>query len=179
LTTVAIVGAGPVGRWLALVAARAGYRVLLEDVMPANLHHAREALRRELDAEAMPAVAFVPTIEEAVREADLVIDCVPDELESKLEIFCLLDRMAPPRTVLATPTARLSIADLAACTYRSDKCVAIEAEAGELAERVGTDLLVRVTNETGQQAVSLVGQFCEKIGFRPHFAQDTLMTAQD
>ena len=40
------------------------------------------------------------TIEEAVREADLVIDCVPDELESKLEILWLLDRMAPPRTVL-------------------------------------------------------------------------------
>jgi 3-hydroxybutyryl-CoA dehydrogenase len=176
LTTVAIVGAGPVGRWLALAAAHAGYRVLLEDVMPANLCHAREALRRELDAAAMPAVAFVPTIEEAVREADLVIDCVPDELESKLEIFCLLDRMAPPRTVLVTPTARLSIADLAACTYRSDKCVGIEAEAGELAERVGSDLLIRVTHHTARETVALVRQFCERIGFRPRFAEDVLST---
>ena len=131
----AIIGAGPLGRWLALAAARAGYRVLLEDVMPANLHHAREALRRALSRRpALPAVAFVSTIEDAVRDADLVIDCVPDELESKLEIFCLLDRMAPPRTVFATPTTRLSIADLAACTYRADKCVAIVAEAGSLAE---------------------------------------------
>ena len=70
-----------------MAAARAGYRVLLEDVMPANLHHAREALRRELNAETLPAVDFVSTIEVAVREADLAIDCVPDELESKLEIF--------------------------------------------------------------------------------------------
>ncbi len=77
--------------------------------MPANLHHAQELLRRELGRAALPKVAFVSTIEEAVRNADLVIDCVPDELESKLEILWLLDRMAPPRTVFATPTTRLSM----------------------------------------------------------------------
>jgi 3-hydroxybutyryl-CoA dehydrogenase len=86
-------------------------------------------------AGALPSVAFVSTIEDAVREADLAIDCVPDELESKLEILWLLDRMAPPRTVLATPTTRLSIADLASCTYRPEKCVAIAAEASSLASR--------------------------------------------
>src|ERR1700757_1816163 len=107
--------------------------------MPANLHHAREALRQELGSEAWQqsagsalGVAFVGTIEEAVREADLAIDCVPDELESKLEIFCLLDRMAPPRTVLLTPTKNLSIADLASCTYRAEQCVAIVADMREL-----------------------------------------------
>jgi 3-hydroxybutyryl-CoA dehydrogenase len=171
-TTVAIIGAGPLGRWLALSAARAGFRVLLEDVMPRNLHHAQEFLRQQIGpgqlAERLlksdgfnvraagfspyikpdeftaalapeggssdgPSIAFVSTIEEAVREADLVIDCVPDELESKLEILWLLDRMAPPRTVLATPTTRLSIADLANCTYRPAKCIAIAAEASRLA----------------------------------------------
>ena len=64
-----------------------------------------------------------------MRDADLAIDHVPDELESKLEILWLLDRMALPRTVLATPTTRLSIGDLAACTYRPDKCIAVVAEA--------------------------------------------------
>jgi HlyD family secretion protein len=81
---VAIIGAGPLGRRLALAAARAGYEVLLEDVMPSNLHHAQEYLRQELGPEALPSVRLVSTIEEAVREADLAIDCVPDELESKL-----------------------------------------------------------------------------------------------
>src|SRR5206468_9568532 len=108
---VAIIGAGPLGRWLALAATRAGYSVLLEDVMPSNLHHAQEYLRQELGPAALPSVKFASTIEEAVREADLAIDCVPDELESKLEIFCLLDRMSPPRTILVTPSRRLSIAD--------------------------------------------------------------------
>lgn len=172
MTTVAIIGAGPLGRWLALSAARAGCRVLLEDVMPANLHHAREELRQQLGPTALPMVAFVSTIEDAVREADLAIDCVPDELESKLEIFCLLDRMAPPRTVLATPTTRLSIADLAACTYRADKCVAIVAEARDLAAGASCDILLRTTAHTTPETVSMVQNFWQQIGFTPHFEPD-------
>jgi 3-hydroxybutyryl-CoA dehydrogenase len=246
LTTVAIIGAGPLGRWLALSAARAGFRVLLEDVMPANLHHAQEMLRRELGPEyfaeqlggasragdgvgsgakaqshfdgrmrgmnppppsaetAGPSapsaaadfaqddeqgggadlaqdssqggaadlaqddmaigVAFVSTIEGAVREADLVIDCVPDELESKLEILWLLDRMAPPRTVLATPTTRLSIADLANCTYRPDKCVAIVAEAQSLAAGLSGEILLRTTSRTTAETLTLVGEFWRRLG---------------
>jgi 3-hydroxybutyryl-CoA dehydrogenase len=176
LSTVAIVGAGPLGRWLASAAARAGYSVFLEDVLPANLHHAREALRRALSPAALPAVQFVSTIEDAVRDADLAIDCVPDELESKLEILWLLDRMAPPRTVIATPTTRLSIADLAACTYRADKCVAIVAEARELTGRQeGADaaLLLRTTPMTAAETVAMVREFWERVGFEPRFEVET------
>jgi 3-hydroxybutyryl-CoA dehydrogenase len=171
-TTVAIIGAGPLGRWLALAAARAGFRVLLEDVMPTNLHHAQEFLRRELGPEALPQVSFVSTIEDAVREADLAIDCVPDELESKLEIFCLLDRMAPPRTVLATPTTRLSIADLAACTYRAGQCVAIVAEASSLTGNAGAEILLRTTSKTTAETVALVREFWQRVGFVPRFEAD-------
>lgn len=167
MTTVAIIGAGPLGRWLALGAARAGYRVLLEDVMPGNLHHARESMRLELSPEALPAVNFVSTIEDAVRDADLVIDCVPDELESKLEILWLLDRMAPPRTAIATPTTKLSIADLASCTYRPEKCMAIAASPGALADGAGHDLLLRAAPVTNKETADLVSGFFVKLGFKP------------
>ena len=273
-STVAIIGAGPLGRWLALAAARAGYRVLLEDVMPANLHHAQEYIRQQLRPERLtqetmlPAdashaeitalteemdlrdtptfhedtgflegstfgpsvpppdatgdlpptretdsvegvalnpsiravesvksagfspylssaessgasapegsrpsispVTYVSTIEDAVREADLVIDCVPDELESKLEILWLLDRMSPPRTVLATPTTRLSITDLAACTYRAEKCVAIVAEALGLAESPASEILLRTTLHTTPETLALVESFWRKLGFTPN-----------
>ncbi len=70
-------------------------------------------------------LTFAATIEAAVREADIAIDFVPDELESKLEIFSLLDRMAPPKTILCTPSTAMSITDLASCTYRADRCVAV------------------------------------------------------
>ena len=177
----AIIGAGPLGRWLALAAARAGFRVLLEDVMPHNLHHALEYLRQQLGAEALgdgggAGVAFVSTIEDAVREADLAIDCVPDELESKLEIFCLLDRMAPPRTVLATPTTRLSIADLAACTYRADKCIAIAAEASSLAGNPGAAILLRTTSRTTPETVELVADFWRRLGYIPTIEVDAAET---
>jgi len=167
---VAIIGAGPLGRWLALAAARAGFGALLEDVMPANLHHAQEWLRRELGPLALPNVAFVSTIEDAVREADLAIDCVPDELESKLEIFWLLDRMAPPHTVLATPTTNLSIADLADCTYRPDKCVAIAAGARELtgnAAAGGGRIVLRTTAKTSSESIAFVTRFWRCLGFMP------------
>jgi 3-hydroxybutyryl-CoA dehydrogenase len=180
LLTTAIIGAGPLGRWLALAAARAGYRVLLEDVMPSNLHHAQEYIRRELSPAKLgreARVGFVSSIEDAVREADLAIDCVPDELESKLEILWLLDRMAPPRTVLATPTTRLSITDLAACTYRPDKCVAIVAEARGLAEGPGAEILLRSTPRTSGETVALVGNFWRRLGIAPRFEAETGRTS--
>ena len=210
VVTVAIIGAGPLGRWLALSAARAGFRVLLEDVMPANLHHAQEFLRQQLSTQQLAEnlgpevnveteggggfnpriesttksralaseghVSFVSTIEEAVRNADLVIDCVPDELESKLEILWLLDRMAPPRTVLATPTTRLSITDLAHCTYRPAKCIAIAAEASTLTGKTeaaaSREIQLRTTTQTAPETVVLLDHFWRQLGFTPIFALD-------
>ena len=172
--TIAIIGAGPLGRWLALSAARAGFRVLLEDVMPNNLHHAQETLRAQLGPAALPNVTFVSTIEDAVRNADLVIDCVPDELESKLEIFWLLDRMAPPHSVLATPTMRLSIADLANCTYRPAQCIAIAAEASSLSESQSKQILLRTTSFTSPETVALLASFWRQLGYAPAFEPDLL-----
>lgn len=175
--TVAIIGAGPLGRWLALQAARSGLRVLLEDVLPGNLHHAREYIRQRLspsslqdtplDPEASGSLSFVSTIEDAVRQADLVIDCVPDELESKLEILWLLDRMAPPHTVFATPTTQLSIADLAACTYRPDKCIAIAAAPPSLAElesQSGASIPLQTGPATSGGTIALVENFWRQLG---------------
>jgi 3-hydroxybutyryl-CoA dehydrogenase len=199
--TIAIIGAGPLGRWLAREAARAGFRVALEDVMPANLRRAQDELRtldipinipgsntrtggtpsdtpgtRDDDSPneggSAGGILLVSTIEDAVREADLAIDCVPDELESKLEIFCLLDRMAPPRTVLMTPTTRLSIADLASCTYRADKCVAIAAEAAELAASARREVLLRTTNRTSPETIDSVREFWERLGFAARIGPD-------
>jgi 3-hydroxybutyryl-CoA dehydrogenase len=173
LLTIAIIGAGPLGRWLAMAAARSGFRVLLEDVMPASLLHAQEFIRQELSPSALATagarVAFVSSIEDAVRDADLVIDCVPDELESKLEILWLLDRMAPPRAVFATPTRQLSIADLAGATYRADRCVAIEADARELGQRLPSGIRIRTTSGTSGETVALVRMFWEQLDMKPQF----------
>ena len=143
--------------------------------MPASLHHAQEYLRQQLGPAALPSVKFVSTIEEAVREADLAIDCVPDELESKLEIFCLLDRMAPPRTVLMTPTKNMSIADLSSCTYRAEKCLAVVADVQELTGAKllegagGEEILLRTPPQVKAETVAFAQEFWEAIGFAPRF----------
>jgi 3-hydroxybutyryl-CoA dehydrogenase len=131
---IAVIGAGTAGRSFALAAACAGFQVVLEDVMPANLRKA-EADYSDMTQRAGSSgdnlstnggsLAFALTVEDAVREADLAIDFVPDELESKLEIFSMIDRMAPPRTILCTPSDALSITDLASCVYRPERCFAL------------------------------------------------------
>jgi 3-hydroxybutyryl-CoA dehydrogenase len=80
--------------------------------------------------------------------------------------------MAPPRTVLATPTTRLSIADLASCTYRPDRCVAIAHEASSLAEGASTEILLRTTSRTSAETVALLTRFWSRLGFTPTFALD-------
>lgn len=172
LLTIAIIGAGPLGRWLAVRAARSGCRVFLEDVLPGTLHHAREEIRQRLSAEALggESIAFVHTIEDAVREADLAIDCVPDELASKLEILWLLDRMSPPQTVFATPTTQLSIEDLAACTYRAGQCIAIAAAPtvlAELEDATGAAIPLKTGPATTAATVELVSEFWRGLGFHP------------
>src|SRR5580658_9314352 len=121
---IAVIGAGAAGRAFALRCARAGFAVALEDVMPEKLRRAQDEYA-ELKPERGGSLRYALTVEDAVRDADLAIDFVPDELESKLEIFSMLDRMAPPRTILCTPSTALSIADLASCTYRPQLCFAL------------------------------------------------------
>jgi len=99
--------------------------------MPSNLRRAQDEYAEYAGSVgAAGSLRYALTVEDAVREADLAVDFVPDELESKLEIFSLLDRMAPPRTVLCTPTMALSITDLASCTYRAERCVGLRGDLG-------------------------------------------------
>ena len=121
---VAVIGAGTAGGAFALRCVGAGFAVVLEDVMPEKLRRAQDDYS-SLVAESAGSLRLASTVEDAVQDADLAIDFVPDELESKLEIFSLLDRMAPPRTIFCTPTQTLSITDLASCTYRPGLCVGL------------------------------------------------------
>ena len=125
---VAIIGAGVAGRSFALACVAAGFDVVLEDVMPANLWRA-EAEYSDLSARvAAGSLELAQTVEDAVRTADIAVDFVPDELESKLEIFSMIDRMAPPKTILCTPSYALSITDLASCVYRPERCFAVRGD---------------------------------------------------
>jgi len=132
--TVAVIGAGIMGRGIAHVAALGGYRTILEDILPASLRRAEDEIRGNLDkaielgkvsrAEADAALGrleYASTVEDAAREADLVIEAVPEEMESKIEIFTLLDKICRPHTILASNTSSLSVTEIASVTYRARK----------------------------------------------------------
>jgi len=138
IRTIAVIGAGAVGRGIAFAAALGGYRTILEDVLPSSLRTAaaelREHLARAADLgsvskpEALAAFSrleYASTVEHAAREADLVIEAVPDELESKLEIFTLLDKICRPQTILVSNTTALSVSEIASVTYRAAKIAGV------------------------------------------------------
>ena len=168
LRRIAVIGAGSAGRELALRCVRAGFDVVLEDVMPSRLRSAAAmaTAQQALESEA-PAGAFhlASTVEDAVRDADLAIDFVPDELESKLEIFSMLDRMAPPRTILCTPTTALSIADLASCTYRPHLCFGLRFPTSNSADLIHT-------SRSSSDALSAVAAWLTATGFAVTLERD-------
>ena len=134
--TIAVIGAGPVGRGIAQLAARGGYRTLLEDLLPSALRRAESEIRIQFDSAvasggvtadaataAFSRLEFAGTVEDAARQANLVIEAVPEELESKIEIFTLLDKICRPGTILASHLSSLSITEISRVTYRASNCL--------------------------------------------------------
>jgi 3-hydroxybutyryl-CoA dehydrogenase len=133
---IAVIGAGTMGRGIAHAAALGGYRTILEDILPNALRRAESEIRTNLDKAvelgkvtasdakaAFSRLEFAGSVDEAARQADVVIEAVPEELESKIEIFTLLDKICRPTTVLASNTSSLSLTEIASVTYRPRKIV--------------------------------------------------------
>ena len=134
--TIGVIGAGTMGRGIAYASALGGYRTILEDVMPEMLTKARAwiaqafeegAKRGKLAAEeaaaALKRISTAPSVEDACRESDFLIEAVPEEMELKLELYTIFDKFAKPNAVLASNTSSLSIAEMAEMTFRPELCV--------------------------------------------------------
>jgi 3-hydroxybutyryl-CoA dehydrogenase len=130
--TVAVLGAGIMGRGIAYVSALAGFRTLLHDADPRALELAKEEISATMGkgvssgklsgpaaAAAHQRLACARALKEAVGEADLVIEAVPEKIDLKIEIFGQLDSLAPEHAVLASNTSSLSITEMAAATGRA------------------------------------------------------------
>jgi 3-hydroxybutyryl-CoA dehydrogenase len=134
--TVAVIGAGIMGRGIAHAAALGGYRTILEDLLPNALRKAETEIRANLDKAvelgkvnasdadaAFSRLEYADSVDQAARDADLVIEAVPEEMESKIEIFTMLDKICRPGTILASNTSSLSVTEIASVTYRAKRCV--------------------------------------------------------
>ena len=134
----AVIGAGTMGRGIVHAAALGGFRVTLQDVDSGVLEGALEGIQIEMQKAVerdridegemrggLERISPTESLEEAVKEADLVIEAVPEEMELKLEIFGRLDKLCPERAVLATNTSTMSPTEIAAATNRPERCIAM------------------------------------------------------
>jgi 3-hydroxybutyryl-CoA dehydrogenase len=132
--TVCIVGAGFMGAQIGLHCAAHGYDIWLVDTADEALERAGQVHAQVLDTQlekgqitaehkkvVLGRIHFTPQMQEAASKADLVIEAVPERLELKREIFCLLDEVCPSHTILATNSSSICISAIEDATQRPDK----------------------------------------------------------
>ena len=122
ISTIAVIGAGDRGREIASAALLAGYRAILEDVSESRLERAAATFLR-LGEEACTRLITASTVEEALRDADLIIEAVAEEMEMKIELFTIFDKFAKPQAILASSSPALSIGDMASVTFCAERCI--------------------------------------------------------
>src|SRR3990170_8523844 len=128
---VAVIGSGLMGRGIAHVAALGGFRTTMVDVADNILQAALQNIRSEMEKgvslgklsadrkdQALAHLTTEKDLEKAARDADLVIEAVPEDMRLKVETFVRLDKAAPARAILASNTSSMSITEIAAVTDR-------------------------------------------------------------
>jgi len=135
--TVGLVGGGTMGQGIAITCASAGLDVLLREKTPElaarSLEEIGHALERDIakwrrtESEKKAILSRVRAVDAlpALEAANIVIECVSEDLDLKASIFQELDRVCPPEDILATNTSSLSVTEIAARTRRSDRVIGL------------------------------------------------------
>ena len=132
IKSVAVIGAGDMGHGIAEVVLLAGYPVSLYDINTEAVEKGAGRIMASLEKLAEKGKVPVEGVEqirsgllktttdlaEAVGNADLVIEVIPEVLDLKQAMFAQLDELAPPHALLASNTSTMSITQIGACTGR-------------------------------------------------------------
>src|SRR5690242_16931336 len=124
--TIAVIGAGTMGRGIAYAAAFGGYKTVLEDISPRVLEQATAWIQQSFEEgvsrgkveagvrdKALSLISTSTDVKEAVRE----------ELEMKLAVFTIFDKFAKPGAIFASNTSSLSIAEFTGTIGSRDRCI--------------------------------------------------------
>ncbi|MEM4575651.1 MAG: 3-hydroxyacyl-CoA dehydrogenase NAD-binding domain-containing protein [Archaeoglobaceae archaeon] len=135
---IAVLGAGVMGHGIAQVCATAGYEVFVRDIKQEFLDKARDTIEKNLlkavskgkiteakAKEIMSRIKFTLSVEEAVKDADLVIEAVPEIMDLKKQVFAEVQKFAKKECIFASNTSGLSITELGNSTDRPDKFVGL------------------------------------------------------
>lgn len=173
IKNIAIIGAGNMGHQIATLCAIKGYKTTVTDVKDEILKKAEDFVdnylpgrvakgrRTQEQADAARAnISFTASLEEAVKDADFVIEAILEILDLKRKIYADLDKMAPSHAVLATNSSAIVSSRIADATSRPDKVINLHffnpALVMKLVEVVKGP---HVSDETAQISMEL----CEKL----------------
>ena len=178
LKNITILGSGVMGHGIAQVSATAGYNVVLRDIKQEFLDKAMEKVRWSLDklvskekiskdeGDAIFArITPVVDLNDAVKDAEMVIEVVPEIMDLKKKVYAELDKAASPDVIFASNTSTLPITEIANTTSRPEKFIGIhffnppqlmklvEIIPGEKTSQAITDLTQEYVKSVNKQAV--------------------------
>src|SRR4030043_728454 len=180
---IAVLGAGVMGHGISQVCAQAGYQVNLRDVkdefVEAGISKVRKFLgvsvekQRMTQAEADAIVGRIKgmtDLKEAVKDVDLVIEAVVEDINIKKELYKELDQICRPDTIFASNTSAQSITEMAMVTKRPDKFIGMHwFNPAQLMRGVEVVVHEKTSKETRETIVDL----CKKLGREPGICQDS------
>jgi 3-hydroxybutyryl-CoA dehydrogenase len=178
---VAVLGCGLMGSGIAEVSAKAGYETWVREVDDALAERGNKAIRKSLDRavergkldaglrDQILARIHMTTSLEQLKDADIVIEAVTENLDLKNAMFTTLDTLCGPDTIFASNTSSLTIAAMAAATRRPDRFVGLH-----FFNPVPVMKLVEVvrTIATGAPTFERAFQFARSLGKEPVVAKD-------
>jgi len=134
--TIAVIGAGTMGRGIAYASALGGFQTVLEDVNDSILTNALDWIREAFEEgvkrdkvdpaagdAALARISASCVVDEAIRDAELIIEAVPEELDMKLELFTIFDKFAKPDAIFASNTSSLSITEFTDIVTFPERCI--------------------------------------------------------
>ena len=175
---ITVLGSGVMGHGIAQVSATAGYNVVLRDIKQEFLDKAMEKIKWSLDKlvskekiskeegnSIFSRITPIVDLNEAVKNAELVIEVVPEIMDLKKSVYAELDKVAGPDVIFASNTSTLPITEIANTTSRPEKFIGIhffnppqlmklvEIIPGEKTSQEITDLTQEYVKSVNKQAV--------------------------
>ena len=175
---ITVLGSGVMGHGIAQVSATAGYNVVLRDIKQEFLDKAMEKIKWSLDKlvskekiskeegdSIFSRITPIVDLNEAVKNAELVIEVVPEIMDLKKSVYAELDKAAGPEVIFASNTSTLPITEIANTTSRPEKFIGIhffnppqlmklvEVIPGEKTAQEITDLTQEYVKSVNKQAV--------------------------
>lgn len=180
---VGVLGAGIMGAGIAQVAAQVGLEVKMQDIEDRFIENGMNTIKQSLgrivkkekitqsDADAAVArIKGLTDLIESVKDVDIVIEAIPENMALKKETFTTIDKVCPDNVIFASNTSGLSITEMASVTKRADRFVGMH-----FFNPVSMMQLVEIVKgyDTSEETVSVIRELAAKMGKTSILVNDT------